>query len=513
MKILLFTYSNIIQLLFFVFTVSIAASNKDSLYLTAKSSPLSNTVATVGTIKIYPDEFINGFNNGPAFIRKMKNPRLAYLKYMVNEKLLALYGLKIKVDTLAQVNEMYNAFSNDLMTEKMYRKEILPKVKISDADIDTVLNEKILHLKIKWIYYLTKNGTNFIYSKLNNKTYFDSVFSEQFKNGLKKDERKLNITRYQLGLRNPKLAKIIDTLSIGKVSKPFYKNGGWYIFKLEKAWKDIIVNRGEYSRLKSEAVTVVKKNKMDALSNLYVKKIMGNNSPVIKRIPLNIAVAFIADFMLSKKKYEDWNVSSFLKKAIRKSGIHSPLQANHLPLIGFKNANISIRQFLIWFRTRIEYIKLNKSNFNSFYASVEQMVWRMTRDTLLTKRAKSKGYDKNPDVVEQEKWWREKILYSAARNSLSKTVILKFKETNLTANDTSKTAKEEINYKLGIKIFRTLQKMKSKYHVTINYKELNSLKLFDEKDKRAVDFYTVKKGGLIPRNPYPTIDHAWKDWN
>ena len=55
--------------------------------------------------------------------------------------------------------------------------------------------------------------------------------------------------------------------------------------------------------------------------------------------------------------------------------------------------------------------------------------------------------------------------------------------------------------------------MKKRYHITINYNQLKSLKLFDAKDKKAVDFYTVKKGGLIPRTPYPTIDYEWKNWN
>lgn len=512
MKVIKYTHFKNILLFLFVFTIPAVASVNDSLNFITKSNFSLTPVAVVGAIKIYPKEFINGFDYGPAFIRKMENPRLAYLKYMINERLLALYGLEIRVDTLAQVKETFNAFSNDLMTEKMFREEILPKVKLSENEVDTVINQKLLHLKIKWIFYRNNSEKKFIYSKLNNKEYFDSIFSEQFKSGFKRDERELGITRYHLGQRNPELAKIIDTLTIGKVSKPFYKNGGWYIFKLEKAWKDLIVSEGQYNRLKSEAITAVKKRKIDILSDLYVKKIMENNSPIIKRIPLNITTAFIADFMLSRKKYKDWKVSSFLKKAVRKSGIQSPPPANRLHLIQYKSGYISIRQFLIWFRTRIEYIKLDKTNFDTFYASVEQLVWRMTRDTFLTLDAERKGYDKNPEVLEQKKWWWDKILYSAARNSLSEAVILKLNENNLINADTSKPTKEKINYQLGVKIFRTLQQMKTKYPVVINYKLLNSLKLFDEKDKKAVDFYTVKKGGLIPRTPYPTIDFEWKNW-
>ncbi len=505
-------YFIVLLLLLFAFS-NTAAALDDSLNFADKNNFILKPVATVGPIKIYPDEFINGFDFGPAFIRKMQNPRSAYLKYMINEKLLALYGLSIKLDTLSEVKEIYEAFSNDLTTEKMFREEILPKVEISEDEIDTVINQKILHLKIKWIFYQTKNENKFVYSKLNDKIYFDSVFTSQFKNGAKRDERELEITRYHLSLRNPDFAKIIDTLTIGKASKPFYRNGGWYIFKLEKAWKDIIVNEEQYSRLKSEAVTSLKKKKMDALSDIYVDKIMTENSPTIKRIPLNIAVAFIADFMLPREKYKDWNVSSFLQKAVKKSGIKLPPQANRLPLIEYINGNISIRQFLIWFRTRIDYIKLDKSNFDAFYASVEQLAWRMTRDTFLTFEAEKKGYDKNPDVIEHEKWWKEKILYSAARNSLLNSINMKFKENKITGNNISKTEREEMNYQLGVKIFRALQKLKAEYRVTINNNVLNSLKLLDENEKKAIDFYAVKKGGLIPRTPYPTIDYSWKSWD
>jgi hypothetical protein len=181
---------HIIILLLLLLSVSktAAASDDDSLNLAANDNFLLMPVATVGPIKIYPDEFISGFDFGPAFIRKMENPRSAYLKYMINEKLLALYGLSIKLDTLSEVKEIYEAFSNDLTTEKMFREEILPKVEISEDEIDTVINQKILHLKIKWIFYQTKNENKFVYSKLNDKIYFDSVFTSQFKNGAKRDE-------------------------------------------------------------------------------------------------------------------------------------------------------------------------------------------------------------------------------------------------------------------------------------------------------------------------------------
>ncbi len=57
-----------------------------------------------------------------------------------------------------------------------------------------------------------------------------------------------------------------------------------------------------------------------------------------------------------------------------------------------------------------------------------------------------------------------------------------------------------------------LNELKRKYHVIINENALDNLSVSAESDKKAIDFYVVKKGGLIPRTPYPTIDSDWANW-
>jgi hypothetical protein len=34
----------------------------------------------------------------------------------------------------------------------------------------------------------------------------------------------------------------------------------------------------------------------------------------------------------------------------------------------------------------------------------------------------------------------------------------------------------------------------------------------EENNPNAIDFYFVKRGGLIPRTPYPILDIYWTAW-
>ena len=62
------------------------------------------------------------------------------------------------------------------------------------------------------------------------------------------------------------------------------------------------------------------------------------------------------------------------------------------------------------------------------------------------------------------------------------------------------------------KLVHDVLKLKNEYDIQINEELLQDLKVRDEADPDAIDFYAVKKGGLFPRQPYPTIDWEWQQW-
>ena len=69
-----------------------------------------------------------------------------------------------------------------------------------------------------------------------------------------------------------------------------------------------------------------------------------------------------------------------------------------------------------------------------------------------------------------------------------------------------------MSQELSRKIFNKILELKKKYKVIINEDVLDKIKVSSENDKKAIDMYIVKRGNLIPRPAYPSIDNDWASW-
>jgi hypothetical protein len=122
-----------------------------------------------------------------------------------------------------------------------------------------------------------------------------------------------------------------------------------------------------------------------------------------------------------------------------------------------------------------------------------------------------KGYNKAPWVIKQADWWRDKIAYSVYRNELAKSITLNSSEINLVKNK-KESQSEIVSAKLSEMILHKILELKSKYKISINKDVLNKIKVSSENDKKAIDIYIVKRGNLVPRLAYPSIDNYWVSW-
>ena len=177
-----------------------------------------------------------------------------------------------------------------------------------------------------------------------------------------------------------------------------------------------------------------------------------------------------------------------------------------------KDESITLNDFMIWFRNRIQYIKFDKSSLNRYGYSLFSTVQRMIRDRLVIKDAYVKGYQNYSSVKSEMKNWYDKILFSAVRNELMNSIYIDNNELNVSSKDKGETDNEKMRAEFSIKLYRLLKELRNKYKVSINNELLNNVKVMDENDPQAIDLYSVKKGGIIPRTPYPTIDNDWQYW-
>ncbi|PIS44698.1 MAG: hypothetical protein COT22_09135 [Ignavibacteria bacterium CG08_land_8_20_14_0_20_37_9] len=312
-------------------------------------------------------------------------------------------------------------------------------------------------------------------------------------------------------MKNPQFAQIVDTLKAGRISDPIHTDDGWYIIKIDNIIKNMITGEAEYNKLKSESISAITKSKMDILSDQYVKELFSVENPIIKRNVFNVLRSYLGKFILSPEKYSEWELDDKLDVALANLGLKRGEKYTGLKLVECKSRNLSLDEFIIWYRNREQYIKFNKNDLVGFSKSLEDLVWLMVRDKLLTAKAYQSGYNKSEWVIKQSNWWKDKISYSAYRNELANSITLNSEEQSL-LNEKKKSQSEIMSEELSKKILHKVLELKRKHKVVINEKLLKNLKVSSENDRKAIDMYIAKRGNLIPRPAFPSIDNDWSNW-
>jgi hypothetical protein len=498
-----------------IFFFTNAYSFQDSLYTQIPSTALESDkiVASVGPINITVEEFINSYEYGPAFVKRKMDSKKRHLNYMINEKLLALDGYSRGIDKNNDVESILSDFENDIATEEMFVEDILNKIEIFEEEIDTLITQKQLELDIRWLYAENAGELDKINDALTSGISFDSLYNIQFKDSIYLDDRSMKINRFQLGKKNPELAVRIDTLPVGKVSEPIKAVDGWYIFILDNVMQNVILTESELIRLQQESVNALKKKKMDQISDKYVNQLLLARDPVIKRQSFNVLRSYIGTYTLEQELYDDWELPDKLDASLNELQVTKD-NVGQSVLVEMNEGNVTLEEFLKWYRNRSQYIKLDKNNLQSFSKSLENLIWRMLRDKLLSEKAYERNFHQTKSFKKQTNWWRDKIVYSAVKKDIVESIALENEENKFNSLDSLDIEhnKEKINTEITRRLFLRLNELKKKYEININEDVLEKTYVSEENNPKAIDFYTVKKGGLIPRTPYPTIDFEWINW-
>jgi hypothetical protein len=467
-------------------------------------------VAKVGDKEITAEEFFYSYEYGPSFTKRKADSKQIHLKYMINEKLIALEGYNENILSEKGVETLYQDIKADLATEEMFKDEIINTLEISNAEIDSIVVDKQMEVELRWLYSSDMEGAKQYMNALKNGESFETLFINQLNDSVFFDMRSMTTSIYSLKKNNPLLAQIIDTLKAGNHSAPIHVNNEWYIIKLENIWKNMVTNQSEFDKLNYEAKQAAIKSNMDKESDKYVDNLMRSENPIIKKEAFDLLRSYLGKYVLPEEKYDEWNLEDNLNRALSALDMHRGDEYTGIKLVIANNQSFMLDEFIFWYRNRSLQIKFDETNLNTFSASLENMIWRMVRDKLLTERAEGKGYFEKDWVKTQASWWKDKIAYSAMRQKLANSILFENREVD--QNSTEESSASEQTKQLMEKMFRIIQDAKKKYNVEINENILNRINVSVVNNPNAMDFYAAKAGGLIPRPPYPTIDNEWVSW-
>ena len=502
-----------------------------STYLLDNPKFSSVILAEVGPWNVTAQEFLLSYEYGPAFTKREADSKKHYLTYMIYEKLLALDGYDRGLQSSPMVKEVLDEVEADLATEELYKDDILNTIHFSDKEIEHGVSGENIHLGLKWFFSPAKDDILQDAKLLRNGASFDSLFAVRCPDSASADNRSMQTTRFTLEMKNAALATAIDSLTAGTVTPPIHAPDGWYLVKITEAWKNPIITETENMKLHEDVRRALLQHISDSLSDQYVHRMLLGENPVIDEESFELLRAHLGRKFLSTEKYAAWGMEKKVAVQKRYPNPDSVELYRTKVLVTMKNGKFLFGDFLDWEKPRELYIRLDTQSPRAYFASVEQLVWRMVRDRMLTAEAYRRGLQKRESVAKQAKWWEEKLVYRAAKLEIDDSI--KLGDSTLHTyyhehekdypNDkggirTFEEVKDDVSrdafvYQETSRLLHKILKLKQKYAVKVNDETLKKLTVDVENYPKAIDVYTVKKGGIFPHTAFPSIDYDWQTWD
>ncbi len=437
----------------------------------------SNVVASIGKYKITAAQF-----KELADITYLRNRTLRgaeeqvkkeFLHTLIANKLFAIEAEYLRLDTLETVNYSIKEYEKMFVRDALFNKEIQSEAKKTA----NILTDKYLqisaNLKVNFISSQSEKEINNIYSLLQKKVNFDTLFLEIYKKNPKK-----NFLQVEIGTFDEEAENILFATKVNHFTPPIKIENTYYIFHIiSREIPSFAKNDGwesELKRLNKIALdrAVFKKYK-EYTSKFFIGKKIEANGVLLKMIAGDL-------YTLLKNKYSTnllpKNEKYFLKYEELNELIHQ-LNPDSLSsvLIYLGQNKITLRNFLqhLYF----EKFFITKIDYKNILFYLNKSVKDFIELELLAEEGYREGLHKSKEVMESLQPWREYLLSQAYQNCF---------------NDSGKVSETEIFYEYQ----KIMNRKKYASEVKINkilVDSLDKIPLILDELKNGTEFYELMK--------------------
>jgi len=195
-------------------------------------------LAKIGELTISSEEFQLRYELTPQMFREnqriSEELKLEFLYSMIAEKLLALYGDEIRLDTSLIVSKSLKYFEEMFVRDALYKKVIEEKAQFKADSLMSFYLSNANNVKMIFIFSDDENEIKNIYKILELGVPFDSLYSEQPMN--LRDTLTISVGQLEENIEN-KIFPLPDEAYTG----PIEMEDGWYISKILKRYNPIVV--------------------------------------------------------------------------------------------------------------------------------------------------------------------------------------------------------------------------------------------------------------------------------
>ncbi len=415
--------------------------------------------------------------------------RRSYLNAMVNEMLLANEGYRLGLDKHQRVEDNDRDMVTDLLTDALIQNEIVEKTTVSDNEIRDAINKSKVQIKIRYWGEPTKEGAEAARASMLSRGYakaLDSILSVHkdvplIPSMLESDY----LNAFEV---DPTVINALKDIQLGGISQPVQVKDGFYVFQLVDIRRKGIMEH-EYVSQYSTMKKVLLNLKYDEGITKFVGEYMTPQHVVTKGEAFWKLSEAMAEW-IEKKDFERMSLRDAVKNASIDQKRYAELQAMwDQPMVTYAQGRYTVGEFLDIFKPSLR--DMNPSNMELLRKLTNQQVALTIRNQLLAKEAQRRGLDKLPSVKHERQIWRDKSVYEEMRQMYVGDLRLE--------KNSAKTIKEILT--------RKADSLRTRYHVSINYKIIDTLNIPESNASRWMGMQLFKSGSK--KIAIPMTDGLW----
>ncbi len=221
-------------------------------------------VATVGGEPIYARDFVLNYELGFHHLYRGGNTRLSYLNRIIDEKLLALEGIRRGLLDHAEVNRNIEDLRDELLVEQVFQRYVNDSVRITPQDITLAMQQDQTSFRLRYLPAKSSLEARRVRDEAL-RTGLPALILEYVS---KNDEHNLHPADFEspyvksYDLRPDLMAAIID-LPVGEISTPVPYHGQFLLLEVVDIRREPVSPSGE-ARATFEQVVFNQKAKVMA---------------------------------------------------------------------------------------------------------------------------------------------------------------------------------------------------------------------------------------------------------
>ena len=456
------------------------------------SGDTSPIVARVGHRVITADTFMRDYESGFGHLKKGENRKLAYLQYMIKERLLALEGYRIGLDNQDWIQQEEKKLYQELLIDALITQEIRSHITVSFDEIKEEINKSKASFKFRFWAERDFNKARDIVIDMRERG-FGEVSGDLIRRNPESTIKPTDLeTEFLTHLEvRPEILAAIKDLPRGAISDAVKIDDQYYIFQVTDLRRKG-VTEGEYREKSNAFQQVIYYRKLQQEIQKYVSGLLDAEEITTSGESLK----HLTNALMTWKRMEKTERLPF-RLAIQEADDQYPhflALRDHLqaPFFTAKSRSMTVEEFLVHFNPGN--IDPEYQDRYEFLRAVNNAVMFTIRDNFLSEKARALGLEQASAFRQQAERWRDKWVYEASRNHFKGL----YRES---ATGTDSLAHER-RY-----LDDVIMQLQETYPVYINHAVLDTITVTDFKKSRWASVQIFRGGTNRPA--YPHADPSW----